>query len=124
EQVFVATAVDTGRKAKPEDLAKPDPKLEYKTQPPTTYHQFLLICFDRQTGKVLWQRTACERVPHEGHHPTHSYAAGSPTTDGKHVWVSFGSYGVYCYDLAGNRKWQRDLGLIHSRLGWGEASTP
>jgi len=124
DDVFVSTAVDTGRVAKAADLPKADEKLEVKTKPPNTYHQFILICFDRKTGKVRWQQIACERVPHEGCHPTHSYAAGSPTTDGKHVWVSFGSQGVYCYDMAGKRQWQRDLGVIHSRYGWGEASTP
>ena len=124
DDLFVATAVDTGRAAKPADLPKLPPNLDNKTTAPTTYHQFLLICYDRQTGKVRWQQTACERVPHEGHHPSHSYAAGSPTTDGKHVWVSFGSGGVYCYDLKGKLQWQRDLGPLYTRLGWGEASTP
>ena len=53
---------------------------------------------------------------------THSYAAGSPTTDGKLLYVSFGSFGIYCYDFDGNRKWSRDLGRLSTRLGWGEAS--
>jgi outer membrane protein assembly factor BamB len=122
--VFVATALDTGRAAKAEDLPKIDPKVERKTKAPTTYHRFVLICYDRATGKPRWERVAAERVPHEGHHPSHSYAAGSPTTDGKHVWVSFGSWGVYCYDFAGQLQWQRDLGLMNTRLAWGEASTP
>jgi outer membrane protein assembly factor BamB len=122
--VFVATAIDTGRVAKAEDLPKTDPKLEKKTKAPNTYHRFVLICFDRATGRPRWVRIAAERVPHEGHHPSHSYAAGSPTTDGKHVWVSFGSFGVYCYNFAGQLQWQRDLGLMNTRLGWGEASTP
>jgi outer membrane protein assembly factor BamB len=124
DRVFVCTAVDTGTVAKAADIPKPDPKLEIKTKPPNTYHEFILLCYDRNTGKVLWQKTAARRVPHEGHHPSHSYAAGSPTTDGKHVWVSFGSYGVYCFTVEGKLVWERDLGLIHSRLGWGEASTP
>jgi outer membrane protein assembly factor BamB len=64
------------------------------------------------------------KVPHEGHHNTHSYAGGSPTTDGERLYVAFGSFGVYCYDLDGNLQWSRDLGRIHSRLGWGEAVTP
>jgi outer membrane protein assembly factor BamB len=62
-------------------------------------------------------------VPHEGHHPSHSYAAGSPTTDGRHLYVSFGSFGIYCFDLDGNLKWSRDLGPLSTRLGWGEAAT-
>ncbi len=124
DRVFVATAVDTGRAAKPADLPKVPPELEKKTKAPSTYHQFLLICYDRKTGKELWRQIAAERVPHEGHHPSHSYAAGSPTTDGKHVWVSFGSWGVHCFDAQGKRVWERDLGLLFTRLGWGEASTP
>jgi outer membrane protein assembly factor BamB len=122
--VFVAAAFDTGRVAKPADIPKITVKLELKTTQPNTYHQFILMCFERQTGKLRWQQICAERVPHEGFQPTHSYAAGSPTTDGKHVWVSFGSRGIYCYDFAGKLVWQRDLGLAYTRYGFGEASTP
>ncbi|MCI0379642.1 MAG: PQQ-like beta-propeller repeat protein [Gemmataceae bacterium] len=124
DSVFVAAAVNTGIAARPEDLPKVEDKLERKTTAPATYHQFLLLSFDRTTGKLRWQKTCAERVPHEGIQPTHSYAAGSPTTDGKHVWVSFGSHGVYCYDFAGELIWKRVLPRMHTRLGWGEASTP
>ncbi len=124
DRVFVVTAVDTGKPATAADIPKEDPRFDKKTQAPTTYYQFLVICLDRKTGKVLWQRTATEQVPHEGIHPTHSYAAGSPTTDGKSLYVSFGSRGVYCYDLDGDLKWKRDLGRLNTRLGWGEAVTP
>jgi outer membrane protein assembly factor BamB len=124
DRVFVATAVDTGRKGKAEDIPKDTSGLPRKVTPPSTYHQFILMCLDRTTGKVLWKEVCTERVPHEGHHETHSFAAGSPTTDGKHVWVSFGSRGVYCYDFEGKKRWQRDLGPFYSRYGFGEASTP
>src|SRR5262249_10891705 len=120
----VLTAIDTGRQAEPAALPKTDPQFEKKTQPPTTYHQFVVLCIERSTGKILWQQIAAEQVPHEGHHPTHSYAAGSPTTDGHYLYVSFGSFGIYCYDLAGKLQWQRNLGRLNSRLGWGEAITP
>jgi outer membrane protein assembly factor BamB len=124
DRVFVLTAVKTDRQAKPEELPKPDPKFQTKTDPPTHFYKFLVLCFDRTTGKKLWERTAAERVPHEGHHASHSYAAGSPTTDGKLLYLSFGSFGTYCYDLDGNLKWSRELGPLHTRLGWGEAVTP
>ena len=52
-------------------------------------------------------------------------SAGSPTTDGRNLYVSFGSFGTYCYDLDGKLLWKpRDLGLMNTRLGWGEAVTP
>jgi outer membrane protein assembly factor BamB len=124
DQVFVLTAIDTGKKAAEKDIPKPDPRFPKKTEPPTTYHQFVVLSYDRASGKERWRRVAAERVPHDGHHPTHSYAAGSPVTDGKHLYVSFGSYGAYCYDLDGKLRWQRDLGRFETRLGWGEASTP
>ncbi len=38
---------------------------------------------DRTTGKILWERTATEAVPHEGHQPTGTFANYSPVTDGK-----------------------------------------
>ena len=123
-QVFVVTAIETARVAAEADLPKVDPTLKRKTTPPNTYHQFVVLSFDRNTGKLLWQRQAAEKVPHEGHHFSHSYAAGSPTTDGKFLYVSFGSFGIYCYDLAGTLQWQRDFGRMITRLGWGEAVTP
>ena len=55
----------------------------------------------RNTGKPLWTKIAAEKLPHEGTHETHSYAGGSPTTDGTFLYVSFGSFGTYCYDLDG-----------------------
>jgi outer membrane protein assembly factor BamB len=124
DQVFILTAVDTGRPAAPGDIPKPDPRFQVRTTPPTTYFRFVVLCFDRATGQVRWERVATEQVPHEGLHPSTTYAAASPTTDGRSLFVSFGSRGLYCYDLAGNLRWKRDLGRLHTRLGWGEGSSP
>ena len=124
DQVFIVTAIKTDRVADPADLPKADPKLKIETKPSNHYHQFVVMSFDRQTGKLRWKHTAAEKVPHEGHHFSHSYAAGSPTTDGRFLYVSFGSFGIYCYDLDGKLQWQRDLGRLHTRYGWGEAVTP
>lgn len=124
ERVFIVTAIKTDKIAGPADMPKADPRGDLKTKAPVHFHRFVVLCLDRATGKLRWQRQAAERVPHEGHHPSHSYAAGSPTTDGKFLYVSFGSFGVYCYDLDGKLQWQRDLGRLLTRYGWGEAVTP
>jgi outer membrane protein assembly factor BamB len=125
DRVFVLTATKTDRVARADELPQADPRFDVKTSPPTNFYKFGVVCFDRAGGKKLWEKTAAEMVPHEGHHETHSYAGGSPTTDGTFLYASFGSFGTYCYDLDGNLKWSRtDLGRIHSRLGWGEAVTP
>jgi outer membrane protein assembly factor BamB len=124
DQVFVLTAIKTDRTAEPGSVPKVDPRFEKKTIAPTTYYQFVVLSFDRETGNLRWRHLATEQIPHEGHHPTHSYAAGSPTTDGRFLYVSFGSRGIYCYRLDGKLVWKRDLGRLNTRLGWGEAVTP
>lgn len=124
DRVFVLSAVRTDRQAQPDQLPKPDPRFQKRTEAPTHFYQFLVCCYDRVTGKLRWQQLAAEKVPHEGHHASHSYAAGSPTTDGQRLYVSFGSFGLFCYDMDGKLLWQRDLGRLNTRLGWGEAVTP
>jgi outer membrane protein assembly factor BamB len=125
DQVFVTTAIDTGRKADEKDIPKPDGRFANKrTEAPNTWHRFVVLALDRKTGKVLWEKLCTERVPHEGHHNTHNYAAGSPATDGERLVVSFGSFGIFCFDLKGNLLWEKQLGRQETRLGWGEAVTP
>ena len=123
--IFVLTAIDTGREAAAADIPKQDPRFQKKTTPPTTYHQFVVLAFDRKTGALRWKQIAAEDVPHEGRHPSHTYAAYSPTTDGRYLYVSLGSHGIYCYDFAGKLQWKRtDLPRLETRLGWGEGSSP
>ncbi|HEY2412623.1 MAG TPA: PQQ-binding-like beta-propeller repeat protein [Pirellulaceae bacterium] len=93
--------------------------------PPTEVYQFALMSIDRNSGKTLWSKICREAVPHEGFKPGDgSFAASSAITDGEHVYAFFGSRGLYCYDLAGNLKWEKDLGQQHPRNGFGEGATP
>ena len=119
-QVFVLSARPTTRRAG-QPPVKPESS---KTQPPDVYYRFSVSSFDRKTGDLVWQKMAVEEVPHEGHHPTHTYAGGSPTTDGQRLYVSFGSRGIFCYSLDGELIWRTDLGDMTTRYGWGEAVTP
>ncbi len=92
---------------------------------PPTQTQFVTICYDRETGKALWQQVAVEAVPHQGTHPDHSFASASPTTDGQRIYSHFGSRGLYCYDMDGDLQWKRDdLGKMETRNGFGEGSSP
>jgi len=86
--------------------------------------KFNLLCLNRTDGSTLWERTVREEVPHEGHHPTSSLASYSPITDGEHVWVSYGSRGLHCFDLDGNPKWSADLIQMQTRNAFGEGSSP
>lgn len=124
ERIYLLTAIDTGKQAKASDVPKPDPRFQKLTEAPTTYHQYVVLCLDRQSGKTLWKQIATEAVPHEGHHPSHTHCGFSPMTDGKFLYVSFGTRGTFCYDLDGKLQWKRDLGVVHTRKGWGEATPP
>jgi outer membrane protein assembly factor BamB len=82
------------------------------------------MALDRPTGKILWERTATEAIPHERHHETSTWATGSPCTDGKHVYAFFGSFGVFCYTVDGDLVWKKDLGDMNIRREFGEGTSP
>jgi outer membrane protein assembly factor BamB len=87
--------------------------------------QFMLYCFDRQTGDIRWQKTAVTAIPHQGTHSTNGFASASPCTDGKHVYAHFGSRGLYCYTLDGDLVWKRtDFPPMNTRNSFGEGSSP
>ena len=111
-KVFVVSAVapDGGRGFDGEKLSK----LAFK-----------LFCFNRENGKVLWEKTAITATPHQGTHSTNGFASASPCTDGKHVYAHFGSRGLYCYTLDGKLVWKRDdFGKMDTRNSFGEGSSP
>lgn len=88
-------------------------------------HKFVLMCINRNTGKVIWEQTAKVAAPHEGYHPTYgSYASNSPVTDGKYVYAFFGSRGMFVYDLDGKPVWQKDFGPMKMKMQFGEGAAP
>ncbi len=92
--------------------------------------QWKLIAIDKKTGAVRWEKVAIEAPPVDKRHIKSTYASGTPATDGRIVVASFGSMGVFAFDMAGNLRWKVDYGKIH--LGaydlpsweWGPASSP
>jgi outer membrane protein assembly factor BamB len=88
-------------------------------------HKFLVLCFDRNTGKLLWERTAKTAAPHEGYHGRYgSFASNSPLTDGAHVFAYFGSRGMFCYDLNGKLIWEKEFPQMRMLLQFGEGVAP
>ena len=80
-----------------------------------------LISLDRSSGKQLWRRD----FPYPEKETTHSdnpFCSGSPTTDGKLIYASFGSAGVVACDFEGHVVWHRKLPkLVHV---FGLSTTP
>ncbi len=88
-------------------------------------YRFVLLCIDRNNGKVLWERVAATAKPHEGYHPKYgSFASNSPIVDGKYVYAFFGSRGLFAYDLAGKLIWQKDFAPMRTKNQFGEGAAP
>jgi outer membrane protein assembly factor BamB len=92
----------------------------FVTQPIEAGKRRALMCFDRATGKLLWQQGT--RVSeNESTHDTNPQGSSSPVTDGERVVAWFGSAGLYCYDLKGKELWHRELGSQKHIWGWGSS---
>src|SRR5205823_2339864 len=81
-----------------------------------TSQKLVTVCIDRRTGKILWRRAVAAKEI-EKVHELSSPAGATPATDGERVYVYFGSYGLVCYDLDGNQKWERRLPLPENPYG-------
>ncbi|XZE44773.1 PQQ-binding-like beta-propeller repeat protein [Pirellulaceae bacterium SH467] len=90
---------------------------------PNNVYQFLVSSYDLESGKKLWQTIVTEELPHEGGHGTNNFASASPVTDGKHLYVFFGSRGIFCLDLQGKVMWSADLGEQVTRNEFGEGAS-
>lgn len=84
---------------------------------------FTVLAYGRQTGALAWKRVVRSAVPHEGTHKDGTFASGSALTDGTRVFAFFGSRGLYALDMKGNVLWQKDLGTMRTRMGFGEGSS-
>ncbi len=122
ERIFLTTAVPTG-KVQPLGREGVHPNGGFGAG---EEQRFTVLCLDRKTGKVLWERAAKTATPHEGYHRTYgSFASNSPVTDGRYLYVSFGSRGIYCYDFNGKLIWEKDLGVkMQMRNQFGEGVAP
>jgi outer membrane protein assembly factor BamB len=124
DRVFVTTAVSS----------QPDTDLRVSSPMDSardmSSHSLRVLCLDRRSGRVLWERVAYEGVPKTKRSPKNSFASPTPVTDGKHLVAMFGSHGLYAYDMDGKLLWKQDLGTIDAGFffdpdyQWGDASSP
>jgi outer membrane protein assembly factor BamB len=121
DKLFLTTAVPTGKGSGPADAGGgrgPGGNAGVDE------HRFVVMAFDRVSGKPLWQDTAATATPHEGYHRIYgSFASNNPATDGRHVYAFFGSQGLFAYDMNGKPVWKRDFNQrMKMRLQFGEGA--
>jgi outer membrane protein assembly factor BamB len=119
-RIFLTTAVNADPAEA--DWLKGFPRVDRK--PDASEVSWKVLCYDRDTGKLLWERTAMRRKPVNQRHTKNSYASETPVTDGAYVYAFFADQGMYCYDFEGTLIWSRDLGSFPMRNGWGTGSSP
>lgn len=125
DRIFLTTAIPSG-KAPEAPAPAPEGRRAGGGAGPLVEHKFEVLCLDRKTGKILWQRTAKVATPHEGYHRAYgSFASNSPITDGRYVYAFFGSRGLFVYDFDGKLIWEKDFGVqMKMRLAFGEGAAP
>ena len=73
-------------------------------------------CFDRASGKLLWERFVTRtrtEVVNALNHP----AAITAVTDGENVYAFFYEYGLVSYSPAGELRWEVKLGPFSNAMG-------
>jgi outer membrane protein assembly factor BamB len=125
-KLFITTAVSKSDK----EGFKPGIYGNVEPVDDSSEHEWKVLCFDKYTGKLLWERTSCKGIPKMKRHPKSTHANTTTATDGKFVVAFFGSEGLYCYDLDGNLQWQKNFGVLKSvffiekSAEWEFASSP
>ena len=121
ERIFLTTAVPHG-----EALTSGHDPIDgaHDNMSPAQRQKLVVLAVSRRDGTILWQREVRTLLPHESTHTSGSWASHSPVTDGKRVFASFGSGGLYALDVSGELLWKADLGDMQSLHGHGEGSSP
>jgi outer membrane protein assembly factor BamB len=84
-----------------------------------------LLCIDRATGKILWDKSKKAELPEQaysGFLALHGYASSTVATDGKALYIFYGRSGVYSYSLTGDELWRAEVGK--KTHGWGSSNSP
>jgi outer membrane protein assembly factor BamB len=86
-----------------------------------------LLCVDRTTGQVLWDKSVAAELPEDsysGNLREHGYASNTPVTDGERVYAFFGKTGVLAFDFEGQQLWKVNVGRQSSNRRWGSGASP
>ena len=83
----------------------------------------LLMCLDRHSGAVRWQKQVAVGNRVAGRN---NMASPSPVTDGNTVWTMFGTGNLAAFDFSGKQLWARSLTKEYGRfiINWLYGSSP
>lgn len=125
-KLFVTTAVSSEREAS----FQPGLYGAGEASADRSVQEWQILCLDKGSGRILWQKTAVKGVPKDKRHIKSTYANATPATDGRCVVALFGSEGLFAYSVDGEFLWKKDLGRMDvgaydlPSYEWGSASSP
>ena len=124
DKVFITTAYKDVEDAKSKNDENADSSQDDRRIQPDVDYRFEIYCLNKNTGAVIWVETAYLGKPGIITHRDNTYASETPVTDGKNLYVYFGMRGLYCYDLDGNKVWEKNIGIYPMQANWGTSSSP
>ena len=80
-----------------------------------------LVCLDRNNGRKIWQQDFSVDEFEKGH-PSFNPASSTPASDGQCVVAYFGSYGLICCDVSGEKRWE--IKMPTTKSFGGNATSP
>jgi len=83
--------------------------------------EIAVVCLARDTGEVRWQSKVPTDAIERGH-PSFNPASSSPASDGERVVAYFGSFGLICFDVQGEKLW--DIKMPLAKSFGGNAASP
>src|SRR5207344_10903 len=115
DRVFLTTVVNQGQSEQPKKGLylggnRPDP--------PSSEHDWKVLCLDLATGKSLWEKMVFQGAPKTSIHLKNSYGSETPVTDGKRFYALFGNVGVFTFNLKGEENWAKQFEPRKTRYGW------
>lgn len=125
DHIFITASIGAADERRPEKgLNDSADEEKYKTKAASA-HRFVVYDVDFKTGKIRWQRELLRGLPGVQRHMKNSFASETAVTDGRHVYVYFGSVGVVAaLDFNGKTVWTKELSARDGRQGYGTASSP
>ena len=124
ELVFLTSAISSGDERAPVPGLY-DPGESFGKTRSDAIHQWMVYAIDFDTGSIRWARELEALVPTELKHIKNSFASETPVTDGRRVYVYFGSIGLLAaLNMSGETVWRAHVGSFNGGQEFGTAASP
>ena len=124
DHIFVTSAISGGDEPDPVKGLY-DPGDDNGSRASSNEHRWMVYDIDFESGQIRWQRELHAATPPMARHLKNSFASETPVSDGRRVYVYFGSIGqVAAFNMSGEIVWTSDIGTFQTTIEMGTAASP